>query len=119
MGDVHAVQGDLEFSGSADEIRAQVTLKCDVIRNKQIPAPRIETKEKLVALCHDKPLDLALERACNYLMDWLISDFGFTHREAYLQICLNPDFRVNVYQLVRGLGVQCVGAELPKKYIDQ
>lgn len=117
VGDVHATQGDMEFSGSADEIRAEVILHCEVVRNARIPSPRIITQEKIVALCLDRPLDLALERASWFLMDWLVSDYGFSRRDAFLQVCLNPDFRVNVYQMVRNLGMHTVGAELPKKYL--
>lgn len=118
LGDAHGIQGDMEFSGSADETRAEITLHCEVVRSLRIPAPRIETNDEIIALCSDRPLDLAVERASWFLMHWLVSDYGFSRREAYLQICLNPDFRMNVYQMVRGAGLgYTVGAALPKRYL--
>src|SRR5262249_2009588 len=42
LGDVHASQGDTEFSGTAAETKSTVRLKLDVIKKKRIPYMRIE-----------------------------------------------------------------------------
>ena len=52
-------------------------------------------------------------------MQWLVDDYGFTQQEAYIHTCVNPDFRINVYQMVRLGRLQfTVGAEIPKKYLS-
>ena len=49
------------------------------------------------------------------LIHWLVTDYGMDPREAYMHTCINPDFRVNVYQYT--IGLASVGAELPKRYL--
>jgi hypothetical protein len=45
-------------------------------------------------------------------------DWGMTDEEAFLNVQVNPDFRINVYQCVRFDRINfTVGAELPKKYL--
>jgi amidase len=118
LGDVHASQGDTEFTGTAAETRATVYLSLDVIKNKKIPAMRIEKPDSLVAIHIDRPLDHAVETATVHLMDWLISEYGFSAVDAYCLVSTCPDFRINVYQMCRIRNLRPVaGAELPKKYI--
>lgn len=117
-GDVHASQGDTEFYGFADESRAEVTYSCDVVRNKSIRNPRLEKDDSIVAVCSYRPLEEAVRKAIFDLMDWMISDYGMSPKEAYIHIDCNPDFRVNVYQMVPvGRIAYTVGAEIPKKYL--
>src|ERR1043165_5703740 len=49
LGDVHASQGDTEFTGTAAETKATVRLKLDVIKNKKIPSIRIEKPQSIVS----------------------------------------------------------------------
>ena len=60
----------------------------------------------------------AVESAIVYLMDWMVTEYGIEEKDAYMHMCLNPEFRVNVYQMVRlGNLEYTVGAEIPKKYL--
>lgn len=101
LGDVHACQGDGEFYGSADESRAVVTLSCHVIPQKHIPWVRVETPESIIQMNCAKPLEEAVKQAFLWLIDWLVEDYGFSAREAYVLLELNPDVRINVYQMVQ------------------
>ena len=117
-GDVHGSQGDGELTGTANEIRAEVTLSCSVIKGKKIPHVRVEKEEALIGLWCAKPLESAVRGAVSNLLDWMTDDFGMDVREAYLLIGTCPDFRINVYQMVDIPGMfYTVGAELPKRYI--
>jgi len=119
LGDVHASQGDTEFYGAADESRAEVILKCEVIKNKKIPFLRLEKPDSILSLFCYRPLEDAVETAIIYLMEWLVEEYGFTPREAYLHTTVNPDFRVHIYQMVRIGQIQyTVGAEIPKRYLS-
>ena len=100
LGDIHASEGDSEFYGVADESRAEVTVSCDVVRNKVIPAPRIETSTSVIHLHSFRPLDDAIMQASRWLMDWMVQDYGVSPREAYMHMDLN------------------VGVEIPKKYLE-
>jgi amidase len=118
VGDVHGCQGDGEYFGVADESRAEVVLSVSAAEGELLPAPRVETPEGIVALGIDKPLEAAAHAAIRHLMDWLVADFGYSRRDAYLTVGLNPDFRLRVYQMtaIRDLSF-VIGAALPRSYL--
>jgi acetamidase/formamidase len=118
LGDVHASQGDTEFTGTAAETKATVRLRLEVVKRKRIPGMRIEKPGSLVAVHAEKPLDHAVETATIYLMDWLISEYAFSPVDAYCLVSTCPDFRINVYQMCRIRNLRPVaGAEIPKTYV--
>ncbi|MBM3948847.1 MAG: hypothetical protein FJ312_06360 [SAR202 cluster bacterium] len=118
VGDVHASQGDTEFYGTADETRGNVTLSCRVIKKKTIPFVRLVKPDSIVSVYSFRPLEAAVESAIVNLMEWMVSEYGVSERDAYMHACINPEFRVNVYQMVRiGRLQYTVGAEIPKKYL--
>ena len=115
VGDVHASQGDTEFSGVAAESRAEVTLSVEVIPGKKIPYPRSETPVSLIALYNSRPLEHAVTRAIFLLMEWLVEEYGFSRRDAYLQVSVNPGIRVHVYQMIPEMALlYTAGVEFPK-----
>ena len=118
LGDVHASQGDTEFTGTAAETKATVRLQLELIKQTRIPFLRIEKPESIVSVWADRPLEVAVEAATVNLMDWLITDYGFTPTDAYCLVTTCPDFRIHVYQMCKIARLSFVaGAELPKKYI--
>ncbi len=118
LGDVHASQGDTEFTGTAAETKATVRVKLDLIKGKRIPWLRIEKPNSVVAVHAYRPLEVAVETATFHLMDWLITEYGFTPTDAYCLVSTCPDFRINVYQMCRvGKLSYVAGAELPKRYL--
>ena len=117
LGDVHASQGDTEFTGTAAETQSTVRLKFDIIKGKRIPWMRIEKKESIIALDAYRPLEVAVETATIRLIEWLVSDYGFKAVDAYCLVSTCPDFRINVYQMCKiGKLSYVAGAEIPKKY---
>jgi acetamidase/formamidase len=118
LGDVHASQGDTEFTGTAAETKATVRLKLDVVRGKKIPWLRVEKPASIVSVHANRPLEVAVETATVNLMDWLISDYGFSPTDAYCLVSTCPDFRINVYQMCKiGKLSFVAGAEIPKKHL--
>jgi amidase len=119
LGDVHASQGDTEFTGTAAETRATVRLKLDLIKGKRIPWMRIEKPQSIISIYAYRPLEGAVETATINLMDWLISDYGFTPTDAYCLVSTCPDFRIHVYQMCKLAKLNFVaGAEVPKRYLQ-
>ena len=118
VGDVHGSQGDTEFYGTADETRAELTLSCRVIKDKKIPFVRLEKPDTIVSLYSFRPLEAAVEAAIVNLMEWIVTEYGVSERDAYMHVCINPEFRVNVYQMVRlGRLEYTAGAEIPRRYL--
>jgi amidase len=118
LGDVHASQGDTEFTGTAAETKATVRLKLDLIKGKSIPWMRIEKPGAIVSVYAYRPLEVAVETATINLIDWLIAEYGFTPKDAYCLVSTCPEFRINVYQMCRlGKLNPVSGAEIPKRYL--
>ena len=118
VGDVHASQGDTEFTGSADETGAELTLSCRVIKNKRIPFLRLEKDDSIVSLFSARPLEDAVHNAIVNLMAWMVEEYGVSELDAYTHMSVNPDFRVNVYQMARvGRLRFTAGAEIPRRYL--
>ena len=118
LGDVHASQGDTEFTGTAAETKATVRLRLELIKGKRIPWMRIEKPGSVVSVFADRPLEAAVEAATVNLMDWLITEHAFTPTDAYCLVSTCPDFRINVYQMCKLAKLSFVaGAELPKRYL--
>ena len=119
LGDVHASQGDTEFTGTAAETKATVRVRVEVIKGKKVPWMRIEKPDAIIALHAVRPLEVAVETATLSLIDWLVADYGFTATDAYCLVSTCPDFRINVYQMCKLAKLQYVaGAELPKRYLQ-
>jgi acetamidase/formamidase len=118
VGDVHACQGDTEFSSVAAETRAEVTLSVEVIPGKKIPYPRIETPTSLIALYNSRPLEHAVTKAAFLLMEWLVKEHQMSQRDAYLQIAVNPGVKVHIYQMIPEMPLfYTAGVEFPKESI--
>ena len=118
LGDVHASQGDTEFTGTAAETTAVVRLKLDLVKGKRPPWMRIEKPDSIVAVHASRPLEVAVETATFHLMDWLIGEHGFSPTDAYCLVSTCPDFRIHVYQMCKiGKLSFVAGAELPKRYL--
>src|SRR5437660_1593840 len=81
LGDVHASQGDTEFTGTAAETQATGRLSMELVKGKRVPWMRIEKPDSLVAINANRPLEVAVESATVLLMDWLISDYGLSPRD--------------------------------------
>ncbi len=118
LGDVHASQGDTEFTGTAAETNATVRLNLNLVKGKRIPWMRIEKPMSIVAVHASRPLETAVETATFHLMDWLITEYNFSPTDAYCLVSACPDFRINVYQMCKiGKLNYVAGAEIPKTYL--
>jgi amidase len=120
LGDVHASQGDTEFTGTAAETQSTVRLKVDRLKAKRVPWMRILKPHSIVSLFAFRPLEVAVETATVNLIEWLASDYGFKPVDAYCLVSTCPDFRINVYQMCRlGKLNYVTGAEIPTRYLPK
>ncbi len=118
LGDVHASQGDTEFTGTAAETQATVRISLDLLKGKGVPWMRIEKPASIISVYAFRPLEVAVETATINLIDWLITDYRFTPTDAYCLVSTCPDFRINVYQMCKlGKLNYVAGAEIPKRYL--
>jgi acetamidase/formamidase len=119
LGDVHASQGDAEFTGTAAETQATVRLRLDLVKGRSVPWMRIDKPNSIVSVYAFRPLEVAVETATINLIDWLVRDYGFTPTDAYCLVSTCPEFCINVYQMCKlGKLSYVAGAEIPKRYVD-
>jgi acetamidase/formamidase len=82
VGDGHARQGDGELVGNACEISMDVEFRVDLVKEKKIGWPRLESAEHLMVLGSARPLLQALQHATTELQHWLMSEYGYSERGA-------------------------------------
>lgn len=114
VGDVHALQGDGELGGGPVEIASECTLTIDLIKDKVINWPRIESPEYIMTVGNSCPLDNSLRIANTEMLYWLRDEYGFNLEDAvYLSSTV---FRIQVNQAVNPMN-SSVSVIFPKKYL--
>lgn len=88
VGDCHAAQGDGELCGVALEISARVTLKLEVLKNKKILWPRIESPIEIMTVGSAKPMEDAARIAYQQLIVWMSEEYQWDPIEAYQMLSL-------------------------------
>jgi hypothetical protein len=89
-----------------------------VIKNAAIPWIRVETPTDIIQLNCYRPIDEGIRQANLWMLDWLVSDYEMSARDATLQLAVNPDVRNNIYSLsMWGTMNFTVGVSFPKSSI--
>ena len=114
FGDVHALQGEGEITGTGLETTAEVTFEFDLLKGETIAWPRIENDEFLMVAGSVRPLMDAFRIAHTELLFWMEDDYGYDRWEAL--------------QLLSQLGSARIGnvvdpnytvvARFPKRYLQ-
>ena len=82
FGDVHALQGDGEITGTGIETSADVTFELDLIKAQKISWPRLENEDFIMVAGSVRPLMDAFRIAHVEMVKWLEADYGFERWEA-------------------------------------
>ncbi len=111
VGDVHALQADSEFCGTAVETRATVEFRFEVISGSGggLNWPRVETPDELVTIVGGRPLDDCLRLAYQEMMRWLETEYGWVSAETFLVLS-----QLANAHLCNWFTVRC---EMPKAYL--
>jgi acetamidase/formamidase len=81
VGDGHATQGDGELNGNALETSMDVEFTVDVIPQKHVPGPRVESATHLMAMGLGGSLEDALRAATANMSAWLEDEYKLTPSE--------------------------------------
>ena len=81
-GDCHAIQGEGELCGTALEISARVKLKFEIIKDKNITWPRIESPDEYMVIGSARPMEDAARIAYAELIEWM-TEYGWDRLDAY------------------------------------
>jgi amidase len=101
-GDCHARQGQGELCGVALEITSKTTVVFEVIKDKAIEWPRIESDEAIMVVGSARPMEDAARIANTELVLWLEHEYGYDRWDAY--------------QLLTQAGGLCVGNMVDTTY---
>jgi amidase len=82
-GDCHARQGQGELCGVALEITSKVTVVFDVVKDKAIEWPRIESDSAIMVVGSARPMEDAARIANTELVLWLEQEYGYDRWDAY------------------------------------
>ena len=53
------------------------------------------------------------------LFEMMTGEYQIPQKEAYMHLCLNPDVRVSVFQMIPVHRIQyTVGVEIPKRFLE-
>jgi acetamidase/formamidase len=94
LGDVHARQGEGEVCGTGVEVPALVKVRFEVLKDKRIEWPRIESSEEIMTVCSARPLEDAARLATRELVRWITADYGVDEYDAYMLVSIVGDLRI-------------------------
>lgn len=95
LGDCHAVMGDGELCFTGLEIPAMVTLTVEVIKNKKINWPIIETENHNMIIASGKTLDEAIYTGTDEAVSLLMKGLNFDWEDAYILASLVVDLKIS------------------------
>lgn len=84
IGDLHAVMSRGESSFVAIEIAGRAIVSVDLVKNKQLRAPRIDTGDELVCVGLGDPVQDSITMAYEELWKVLVEEEGLTPGDAYV-----------------------------------
>jgi len=111
LGDAHAAMGHGELSASGLEMPSESTITVDLVKNKEIPAPRIESPDEIMVVATGCPMERSIAQAYAWLILWMEKEYGWDRWRAY-------DLLTHVGQISVGYyDIGTVAAKVAKRYI--
>jgi len=112
IGDVHAVQGDGELSGTAIEIGARVVVRVDLIKGGAPAWPWLETPDRWIVMVADNDFVVARREAVEAVVSTLERDLDIEPAEALALLAGAGDLRIG--QSMGGAIPMTLRLEIPK-----
>jgi len=113
LGDAHAAQGHGELSAMGLEMPAESTIKVDLLKNKQLTGPRIESPTEIMFVATGCPMERATAQAFAGLILWMESEYGWDRWKAL-------DILTHVGKLSVGyFAIGTIAAKIAKQYLQK
>jgi amidase len=84
IGDIHAVMSRGESSFVAIEIAGRATVSVDVVKDRPLPAPQIETPTEYVCVGLGNPVQDSIDMAYQAMFSVLVDGYGWAKDDAYV-----------------------------------
>jgi acetamidase/formamidase len=83
LGDAHAAMGHGELSGSGLEMPAETTVTIDLVKDRQLSGPRIESPDEIMTIATGCPMERSTAQAYAQLILWMEAEYGWDRWLAY------------------------------------
>lgn len=113
LGDLHALMGDGEISGSGLEVAGEVILKIELLKNFDLHAPLVISDELLYFIASDVSMDEAIRCANKLCLEFLLKYENYNLISAMELLALIGN--IGICQLVNPL--KTVKLSIPLKYL--
>lgn len=113
LGDAHATMGHGELSASGLEMAAHTTITVNVIRDKKIPAPRIESPDEIMTIATGCPMERSIAEAFSMLILWMEADYGWDRWRAFDLLTHAGQISVGYYD------IGTVATKISKSYLTR
>ncbi len=113
LGDVHAVQGEGEISGTAIEMPAEVKITVNLLKEESINWPRIETEEEVMFVATTsagKGLEDAIRTAYFELIIWMKEKYGLNQFDGLMLCSQIGEIKIG--------NLWTVAAKIKRRYLD-
>lgn len=95
LGDLHAVMGDGEVSGTGLEIPGEVTLEVEVLKRKSFDWPILETENEVMVLSSEEDINEANKEALESIMELIQKSLDLSFEESLILSSLAVDLRIS------------------------
>ncbi len=95
MGDLHAAMGDGEVVVTGIETAGEVTVKLDLIKNKKLSDPIVETESAFYTIASGPDLDAAAKKASNNMFKFLKARLPLSNNEIAMLMSIICDLQVS------------------------
>ena len=111
LGDTHAAMGHGELSASGLEMPSHTTVTVNLIKNKKISAPRIESPDEIMTIATERPMERCIAQGYAWLILWMEEEYGWDRWKAY-------DLLTHVGQVSIGYyDIGTVATKIAKQYV--
>lgn len=95
LGDCHAIMGDGEICFTGLEIPAKVVIEVDIIKNKTVKWPLVETKDYTAVIASGDTIDDALYEASSQAVKHIEKSLNIKWEEAYILGSIAVDMKIS------------------------
>lgn len=113
LGDAHAAMGHGELSASGLEMASETTITVNLIKDKKIAGPRIESPTEIMTVATGCPMERSTAEAYARLILWMEADFSWDRWQAYDLLTHAGQISVGYY------AIGTVAAKIGKQYLQQ
>jgi amidase len=112
LGDAHAAMGHGELSATGLEMAAISTITVDLVRDANLPGPRIISPGEIMTVVSGTPMERSIAEAYARLILWMEESYGWNRWAAY-------DLLTHVGQISVGYyAAGTVAAKVARRYVE-